>query len=271
MTRLIQYKRSFFTDDTVKALRVLEERASQAGYTIKIDGPAPDHMNWEAVKQRPGPTGLRPEWSALPTGREIYAAFHFEKDEGPEENRKERQLAVLWGLMVPLGFMPWNRYPLSGRGDNVFHFYGQWSILLDNLLGVGRGEAAWPGFCAAAQIDVGKWEGPRATERSVQAHLHRVGFNPGVIDGIIGNKTQGALKASGLHSRTLMEVAEEVVAKFTHTPTQGENREAHLKMPDGNFSINSFGRVRTTRTVTGASLAITGTGRVVIDIFQPEP
>lgn len=270
MTQLVQYKRSQFTQDTVAALRTLEERASKSGYRLKIDGPAPEHMNWEAVKERPGPTGCRPEWSAVPTGREVYAALHFENDDGPQENRRERELAVLWGLMVPLGFMPWNRYPLSGPGDDTFHYFGPWALLFDNLLGAGRGEAAWPGFCAAAQIDVGKWEGPRPTERAIQAHLHRIGFNPGVIDGIVAKKTQGALKASGLHSMSLREVETQVVKKDPYTRPEGAQREGTLEMPDGNFSINSFGRVRTTRTVQGASLAISGSGRVIIDVYQPD-
>lgn len=271
MTPLVKFKSGVFTPDTVKGLRQLEDRALKTGYGIRIDGPAPDRMYWKAIKEKPGPTGLRPEWSAVPTGREVYAALAFKEDQGPSENRAERQLAALWGLMVPLGFIPWTRYPLAGPGDQVFHYYGPWAILFDHLLGAGRGEAAWPGFCAAAQIEVGKWEGPRKLERQVQAHMHRMGFNPGVIDGIVARKTQGALKASGLHSMPMREVAEKVIEKAAYIPAQYTERKGQLQMPDGSFSINSFGQVRTTRTVEGATLLIKGAGRVVVDVHPPEP
>jgi hypothetical protein len=264
---LVQFKRSFYTPDTVQQLRELESRAKDQGLTIRIDGPAPGHMNWDAIKERPGPTGLRPEWSGLPTGREVYVTLTIKDDKGPEESRRERQLETLWALIIPLGFMPYQRYPLSGPHDTVFHFFGKWALLFDHFLGAGRGEAAWPGFCCAAQVDVGKWEGPRPTERLVQSYLHLLGFNPGAVDGIVASKTQAALKAGDLHSKKMTEVAEEIVKREPKMPKLDNPRNGAVSMPDGNFSINTYGQVRTSRTVNGASLEISGGGRVVIDIF----
>lgn len=143
--------------------------------------------------------------------------------------------------------------------------------MMDQLLGAGRGEAGWPAFCCAAQLDVGKWEGTRGTERLVQAHLHRIGLNVGAVDGIIGNKTQGALRASGMHSMPLSEVAKEIVKREPRVPTILEKEtDGQLVMPqDVDWSIHPYGQVRTTRTVQGANFHISGPGRVVIDVRDP--
>ncbi len=265
---LVQHKSGVFTPDTVEMLRKLEQRAAKLNARLHVSGrPAPT-MGWDSVREDPGPTGLPPEWSAVPTGREVYLRLELLRDEeGQSASRHERELALLWGLTVPLGFVPFTRYPLPGPHDAIFHFLGEWEMLMDNLLGAGRGEAGWPGFCCAAQIDVGRWEGARKTERLVQAHLHRIGFNVGMIDGILGNKTQGGLKAAGLHSLPLTEVAERLERMPPRVPQLLEKTvQGRLQMPDVSFAIHPYGQVRATRTVQGADLHISGPGRVVIDV-----
>ena len=117
---------------------------------------------------------------------------------------------------------------------------------------------------------MGKWEGPRPTERLVQAHLHRAGFNIGAIDGIIGNKTQGALRAANLHSIPMAEVAKQIVKIAPHIPATFEKDvQGRLEMPDVDWSIHPYGQVRTTRTLRGADFHISGPGRVVIDVREP--
>lgn len=269
--QLIQHKNGVFTPDTIDALRKLERQAAKLNVTLKVEGRSALEMGWGAVRDNPGPTGLPPEWSAVPTGREVYLRLTINKDEeGSAASRRERELAMLWGMVIPLGFTPFTRYPLAGPHDEVFHFIGEWTTMMDQLLGAGRGEAGWPGFCCAAQIDVGKWEGPRMTERLVQAHLHRIGFNVGAIDGIVGNKTQGALRAAGMHSLSMAEVANQIVKKAPHVPTTLEKGiQGRLEMPDVDWSIHPYGQVRTTRTVQGANFHISGPGRVVIDVREP--
>jgi hypothetical protein len=177
---------------------------------------------------------------------------------------------MLWAIAVPLGLVPFTRYPLPGPHDTVFHFFGEWSLLMDHLLGAGRGEAGWPSFCCAAQIDVGKWEGGRVTERLVQAHLHRIGFNVGNVDGIVGNKTQGALRAANLHSLPLADVAKQIVEKAPHVPKMLDREiQGRIEMPDVDFSIHPYGQVRAHRTVRGADLQIAGPGRIVLDVRDP--
>lgn len=267
---MVQFRRGSFTPDTVDALRRLEGRLSQLKATLSVEGPGQLEMTWEHVRKNPGPTGLPPEWSAVPTGREVYLRLTLREDEGPSESRRERELATLWAIAVPLGLVPYTRYPLPGPQDEVFHFFGEWGLLMDHLLGAGRGEAGWPSFCCAAQVDVNRWEGGRVTERLVQAHLHRIGYNVGSVDGIVGNRTQGALRAANLHSMPMSEVAAKIVGMSPHVPkTLEKNVQGHLEMPDVDFSIHPYGQVRATRTVQGADLQISGPGRVVIDVRDP--
>lgn len=268
--RIVQYRRGSFTPDLVEALRRLEQRVAKLNATLTIEGPGQLEMTWERVRQDPGPTGLPPEWSAVPTGREVYLRLKINRDEGSEASRRERELAMLWAVVVPLGIVPFTRYPLAGPHDSVFHFFGEWGLLMDHLLGAGRGEAGWPSFCCAAQVDVGRWEGGRVTERLVQSHLHRIGFNVGSVDGIVGNKTQGALRAAGLHSLPMSDVAKQIVEMPPHIPPVLERDvQGRLEMPDVDFSIHPYGQVRATRTVRGADLQISGPGRVVIDVRDP--
>jgi len=269
--QLIQHKNGVFTPDTVSTLRKLEQRVAKLRARLSIRGRPQLEMSWEHVREDRGPTGLPPEWSAIPTGREVYLRLEI-PDEEADDARRERELALLWAVSVPLGFVPYTRYPLPGPHDEVFHFFGEWEVLMDQLLGAGRGEAGWPGFCCAAQLDVGKWEGSQKTERMVQVHLHRIGYNVGPIDGIIGNKTQGALRAANLHSLPLTEVAKRIETMKPYMPKTFDRAvQGRLEMPDVDFSISPYGQVRTTRTIRGADLHISGPGRVVLDVRDPIP
>lgn len=267
---LVQHRRGSVTSDTAEALRKLEHRISSLKATLQIETRGMDTMLWEKVREDPGPTGLPPEWSAIPTGREVYLRLEIQNDEGPSNSRRAREIAMLWAIAIPLGFVPYTRYPLPGPHEEVFHFFGVWGLLVDHLLGAGRGEEGFPSFSCAAQLAVGMWEGGRGTERLVQAHLHRIGYNVGPVDGILGNKTQGALRAANLHSLPLTDVAKQIVELPPHVPEVLE-REVHgrVMMPDVSFSIHPYGQVRATRTAQGADLQISGPGRVVIDVQDP--
>jgi len=264
----VQFNNTLVTPDTASALRQLEKRAERlTGTRLHINGPDPAAMSWEKVRSAGGPTGLPPEWSAVPTGREIYLKLEILDDKEPAQSRMERQLAMLWGIAVPLGFTPFSRYPLPGATTEVFHYMGPWDILMDHMLGAGRGEAAWAGFCGAAQSDVGAWEGGKQTERFVQSHLHRLGYNAGAIDGVMGNATLASMKAVGFSGMPLTEVAEAIGKKGT--PEKRLPRKAvegTIEIPDTDFSIVSYGQVRTARTPKGAVLSISGPGRIVVDV-----
>jgi hypothetical protein len=51
----------------------------------------------------------------------------------------------------------------------------------------------------AANLDAGVFDafGPEGVWRHVQGQLHRAGYDCGDIDGIVGRRTMGALRASG--------------------------------------------------------------------------
>jgi hypothetical protein len=270
MSRLqrIQYNKLTVTTDTASALRQLEKRAeSLKTIRLNVEGPTLDQMTWGQVRKNPGPTHLPPEWSAVPTGREVYLSVENLTDQEPKESKNERALATLWAIAVPLGFTPFGRYPLPGAYSNVFHFMGPWDILMEHMLGAGRGEAAWPGFCAAAQADVGAWEGSHQTERYIQGHLHRLGYNCGAVDGLVGNSVVASLKAAGMSGKPLVDVAEELANRSTPTKRQPRKSvEGTMTLPDVDFSIHTYGQVRTIRTPTGALLSVMGSGRIVVDI-----
>jgi hypothetical protein len=265
----VQFNKTLVTPDTASALRQLEKRAERlTGTRLSINGPDPAQMNWEAIRTKnAGPTGLPPEWSAVPTGREVYLNLEILDDKEPAQSRIERQLAMLWGIAVPLGFTPFSRYPLPGTTMGVFHFMGPWDILMDHMLGAGRGEAAWAGFCGAAQADVGAWEGGKQTERFVQSHLHRIGYNAGAIDGVLGNATLASMKAAGFSGMPLTEAAESIGKRGVPPRRQPRKAvEGTMEIPDTDFSIVSYGQVRTARTPKGAVLSISGPGRIVVDV-----
>jgi hypothetical protein len=108
--QLVQRPTGAFTPDLVSALSQLEQRVAKVKARLTIRGRPQTEMSWDHVHRDRGPTGLRPEWSAVPTGREAYLKLELLDDKEPSESRQERQLALLWGLAVPLGFMPsWTR------------------------------------------------------------------------------------------------------------------------------------------------------------------
>lgn len=262
---LVQHPEGFFTADTTEALLRLKNRAAMMKGNLEIAGYFPDQMKWDAVRKNPGPTGLRPELSAIPSGREVRLRLRLPGEESV--GQRQHELAMLWGVAVSLGFVPFTRYPLPGPCDEVFHFLGPWAVLMDNLLGAGRGEAGWPGFCCAAQLEVGAWEGSHATERAVQAHLHRSGFYCGAVDGQVGPKTQAALKAANLHSLPLTEILKRITAAKTASPGVPKHPvTGHLEMEGVDLSIHPYGQVRASRTARGADIQITGPGRLVIDV-----
>lgn len=269
-TKLVQYRTSAITSDVSEAMRKLESRAHEFGNVrIGFKSTSKAAHEWGAVRDHPGPTHCKPEWSMVPSGREVYLDLRFIEDEGEdaEETRPERELATLWGLAIPLGFTPWLRYPLPGPGDDVFHFLGPWQTLYDHLISIGRGEEAWPSVACAAQSDVGAWQGSHPTERFVQAQLHRVGINIGPVDGQIGEVTAEGIRRAGFHGQALDKVAEGLVKMQIPSPgPDEEEKTGHVLVPGKNLSIVCSGQVASTRTPTGATLDIKGPGRVVVDI-----
>lgn len=245
-------------EDVTRALAALSARASKhPQYTLRVDPPTP--KTWSEVRDSPGPCQLPPERSPLPAGREVYLWL-----DGP--GTVEARLGLLWGLAVPLGFVPWQRYPEPGTTEHVFHCWGPWRLIEDHLITAGRGESAWPSLCAAAQSEIGAWEGPQALSRLVQAHLHRLGHACGPVDGIVGPMTSQALAAAGLGKLSLEEALAQLAARIPTQPVASRApRRGRLEL-DVPAIVHASGGVRSVRTPHGFMLTISGEGRLVVDV-----
>lgn len=254
---LVQYRSTLITEDTREAMNRLEQAAAAIeGVKIKYGGVPVAKANWAGVEEDGGPLSLPPAYSMRPTGREVYLGL-----EGPFE--KVEGLSLLWSLAVPLGFVPWHRFPVPGVHDNVFHYLGPWASIGDFLHGEGRGEHAWPSMCCAAQVEVGNWEGPKLVEREVQMHLHRLGVQCGPVDGMLGPRSIASLKALGLGGVELSDVLEQL-RPLRPPPTAPRDRNhAHINvgLPSEVFTS---GGIKSMRTPTGYALTIDGPGRAIL-------
>lgn len=259
---LVAYRKAAITPDLAEAMRQLEMRAAQAGGMRLAFKSRPQGLDWAKAEREPGPTECPPAASLWIAGREARIRIHFTSRPA---NRWD-EVSLLWSLAVPLGFTPWSRYPMPGRTDEVFHFLGPWQGLYDHLCGEGRGELAWPSVCAAAQVDVGRWQGDRWLERFVQAQLHRLGHHCGPVDGVVGPRTLAALRSIGLHSGTLEKAAQALCEHETPEVSERQRKVGYIIAPGQDLAVNAFGRVQSTRTRNGAALTIDGPGRVVIDV-----
>ncbi len=247
-------------DDVARALAALTAKARKhPQFQLRIEHPS--QTNWEGVGLQPGPTGQPPERSAVLSGREVY--LHLEGGTFASEER----LGFLWGLAVPLGFVPWDRYPLPSSTSQVFHHWGPWALIEDHLLSAGRGEAIWPSLCAAGQCDGGVWEGASPQQRLLQAYLHRLGYACGPIDGILGASTNRALASAGLGNTPLNEALGILKARTQEpTPTNRSTPKRGRIILDAPTIVHTTGGIKATRTPQGYVFAVTGEGRIIVDV-----
>lgn len=240
------------TPDTLRALSSLEEAAfKKGGWRLSL------------VKSPPG-QDVPPE-SLLSAGREVLIRLtHPDKDVHPQ-----RALDALWGFAVPAGFTPRARYPLlSDPHASVFHYLGPWGPLYERVIAEGKGHLAWPSVCAAARVDVGAWEGANEEAVFVQAQLHRIGHNPGPVDGVIGERTLKVMRSLGLGRPSLAKVVEHLKTALPPKAPPAVQRQAkgHITIPGRALQVQTYGGVVATRQTEGVSLKVTGPGRVVVDI-----
>jgi len=244
----INYRGIMITKDTAEALSKVEKHASDLGWQFFILGPHPPH-----------PEDPR---SLIPAGREVHFTLR-----GAKDASEQQEIDAAWGIAVPLGFTPWLRYPQATAGRTIFHYFGPWRYIYERLLAEGRGHLAWPSVCAAAQCDVGAWKGDHADERFAQAQLHRIGRNCGPVDGVVGPRTREAIESLGLTRAAFPQVLEHLRVAETSTPlSTGPQQVGHVALPGYPLQVAAFGEVQATQTPQGATLAVSGPGRVVIDI-----
>ena len=267
-TRFVNYRSTYVTPDSAEALRQLEMAGAQIeGLKIRFQGVPRTQFSWQAVRDDPGPTGLPPHLSMKITGREFYLSVEKEGVSDPMA-----KLALLWSIAVPLGFIPWTRYPVPVVGqDQVFHYLGSWAEIGDYLHGGGRGDLAWPSVVSAAQCEVGRWEGSKVTERTVQTHLHRLGIHSGPVDGDLGERTLAALRALGLGGSSVQEALEALIGMETPAQTEpGEPRIGHLSMGGSNIEAFCSGGIEATKTRQGYTITHKKAGKLIL-IFGRDP
>ena len=266
MTKLVQHKNTLLTPDTKEALRrVNVQLAENHGdrFELSYKGCPTCIKNWDDVESTPGPTGMPPFASMLQTGREVRVEISSSK-----EDKEEALLSVLWSVLVPNGFIPWDRYPLPSSTSRVFHYFGDWANVGDSLQGEGRGEHSWYSMCVASQLGVDKWEGGRVTERSLQAGLHKLGIPCGPIDGLIGDRTIGAMKALGISGQTFEESLKSL-SQLQINPKGEPNKKrfGQLFIDGSNMRVFPSGSVASQKTRNGYILTSWGPGilNVILD------
>lgn len=266
MTPLVSYRTAVVTPDTQEALRRLEVAVKDTyedRLTVEYDGVKAPVASWEGVQTDAGPLTLPAPLSMRPTGREVYLRLS-------GEGSPVARLAALWGIAVPLGFMPWNRYPVPSETEFVFHYFGPWATVMDFLHGEGRGDLAWPSVCCAAQIDVGTWGGGQLVERTVQTHLHRLGIHCGPIDGEIGPVTLSALRALGLGGMAMSGAAESLKDMKVPPPAKASEGRQRGSLVLGGYPMEAFtsGGVHTVKTRTGYAITVDGPGRLILSVGE---
>lgn len=270
-TSLVALRGSVVTPDVAERVRLLEVRLQDAWkgrVRLQYGGVPSADASWDGVRRDPGPTGIAlPELSMRPTGREVYlrAAVAGSDDFGARAAGVE----ALWSVAVPLGFVPWNRHPVPGPCDDVFHVPGPWAGLVEAHWAFGEGEKAWASLCCAAQLDVGRWVGDRVEERTLQAHLHRVGHPCGPVDGVVGERVLAALRRtplSGLPVAQAASAAEALPDPQVQSPSGSTGRRTGvLDVPGDDVSATGHGGARVAKTPRGYTVEVDGPGRVVVD------
>lgn len=256
-TKLVKVGRHSYTVDTHKALMRVAD--SFKDYRLEYEG---------CMLPRGG-DAFGPANLLTRTGRLVHHVtldFSLAEEDPKVAQRKEDEL---WARFVPEGFVPWDRFP---RGDSptrgTFFYPGPWQPLIDSLLSEGMGHEALPSFAIAAMLDIGQWDGDRKVERFVQAQLHRIGMPCGPINGIIDERTAALLRSLGMD--VPLEKAAELLCEY-ETPTASPKEErvyGHIVMPGVEFSVQTVGAVEPIKQPTGLTLAIEGSGRVILDIRE---
>lgn len=262
---LSSWRRGVVAQDVAETLRHVELRASRMKFpgVLRVEVPSSASSTWSGVESDPGPTGYGPELSMRPAGRELRLWV-----EAPGLSR-QKAVELIWAAAVPCGVTPWLRYPVCGAGDDVFHVLGPWQALYDSMLGEGLGELAWPSLCAAAQADVGRWEGPMGDVVFLQAQLHRLGAPCGPVDGEVTERVLSCARALGIPPHLLpREAGLQLSRRETPKPKRGSRGVGFISLGSG-ATATASGSAYLTRTAHGYAVTYDGYGRIVVDLPDP--
>jgi hypothetical protein len=208
---LTDYQGARLTPDTVAALVEAQRLIEAEGWVWDLFGPR-------------GVLNPRDQRSLVPAGREVQLRL---RKPGATDLAA---LEALWGFLLPLGFQSQQSYPEIRTPDLgghwVFYFPGPWAEVYRKLLEGGNNPyQAWSSICAAAQVDVGMWRGDRSAERLIQAHLHLLGVDVGLVDGVLEAATAQALETLGVDHRRPQRVENLVAAVLALKPSQAGTKD----------------------------------------------
>jgi len=248
---LVQHGAYKITPDTDKAVRLLIERAKHHGWLV-------------GLKDVPKKTGL------YAAGREVCFEIRLRESEWKAETQDA--INALWGLAIPLGLTPLARYPFPDPDAYIFHYFGVWESLKDRILAEGRGHKMWDCLVCASLSDLGQWSGGKGLVRFIQSQLHRIGYNCGVIDGVVGSRTLRCLEAANMTGIPLEEIASLLCEKDRIVRKSAKGfKKGFISLPDQNFNVVCYGSVRTVKTPNGVSIENNGTGgRIILDLVGAE-
>lgn len=152
---------------------------------------------------------LRPGRSFHQSGRSVDVDIASLSFDGTPENQ---QLDRLWAIAVPLGWRPIIRDP-SESAKEAWHFdyMGPWAAVFDRI---GYEQTA---ICAVLDVGLGNGLFDRLNERTLQAQLHRAGFDVGDVDGFLGRKSWAGIKAAGIDAGELGDMIREAQRLPNHS------------------------------------------------------
>lgn len=241
MIKLVSFRGSFVHPECLEPLHKLDRKGKDAGWkSLKIEACGFGDHDFEPL-------------SALHTGREIHMLV-------------DAPIASLWSVAIPLGFIPWNRYPVEDNNKHIFHYYGKWAPLIDSLHSEGRGEWAWSSFCGASLLEIGAWRGDKPVERQIQMHLHRLGIHCGPIDGVVGERTLQALKNLGLSELKPPEILEKIQDWDFDPVEKGKDEVGYLYLAGKPAQVFTSGEVRAIQSHNGYTISLEGSGRIIVHV-----
>ena len=244
---LVEFGNFKITEDTKKAVNLLIVRAKNFGWIVDLCE-----------------TPISTEMGAL--GREV--CFEM-KHNGDFEASTQDKVNALWGLAVPLGFTPYNRYAIDDSLSFMFHHFDCWTPMMDRILAEGRGHQMWGSLVCACSVDIGVWKGDKTLVRMIQAQLHRIGYNCGVIDGIVGSRTLKCIQANNLEGMELVEIAKILIKKHKReSNVSKKTTKGFISIPERQFQVTTYGNVQTVKSTNGVSVETKSGGRLVIDIGE---
>lgn len=245
---LVEFGKFKITEDTKKIVDLLILKASNYGWKVDLCDP-------------PIKTDL------YDCGREI--CFELKHSEG-FETKSIDQINALWGIAIPLGLTPYNRYPLDDSLSFMFQHFGCWTPLMDRLLAEGRGNLMWSSIVCACLCDIGEWKGDKLLVRMIQSQLHRIGYNCGAIDGVLGSRTLRCIQANNLQGLELSEIVKILIEKHRReVKISKRTTKGFLSLPNRNFQVTCYGGINTVKSANGVAIESNSVGgRLIIDIGE---